>query len=389
MGEIFVSYQSDFILAGITITLFFILIAYRYRYMQPIRYKEAPMKEPLTDKEPISVILYVSTSAEILEKSLSALLTQNYYQYEVIAINYGKNNDTEDVLKRLSLKYSHLYYTYIPQGARYLSKRKLAFTMGIKAAHYERVLFIEPNCSPTSDEWLNEILKYKNNNSTILLGNAIYPFSKGLSQKIIAYEIMTDSLQYLSQVMSGSFIRGYGEYISYKKDLFMAKQGYKNHLNLKCGENDLFIHENATIKNTNVCLSQNSMTTYIEPFSHKEWIKKRFEKNTILHYFKGPGMFIANLEYLFYTLFVLCVIGCIVKGVISHNWILVLFGGVSYTGLYSLKFILYKKAEAMLNVTDIAKWLPILDIIRLYDFIKDKFILVFNKKKSYTCVIKD
>ncbi|MDY3069174.1 MAG: glycosyltransferase [Parabacteroides sp.] len=389
MGEIFVSYQSDFILAGITIVLFFILMAYRYRYMKPIRYKETPTKEPLINKEPISVILYVSSSAEILEKALTALLTQNYDKYEVIAINYGKNNDTEDVLKRLSLKYNHLYYTYIPQEARYLSKRKLAFTMGIKAAHYDRVLFIEPNCRPNSEEWLNEILKYKNDNSTILLGNAIYPFSKGLSQKIIAYEIMTDSLQYLSQAMSGSFIRGYGEYISYKKDLFMAKQGYKNHLNLRCGENDLFIHENATSKNTNVCLSQNSMTTYIEPFSRKEWIKKRFEKNTILHYYKGLGMFNANLEYLFYTLFILCVIACILKGVISHNWILALFGAVTFIELYSFKYILYKKAEAILNVTDIAKWLPILDIIRLYDFIKDKFILVFNRKKSYTCVIKD
>lgn len=389
MGEIFVSYQSDFILAGITIVLFFILMAYRYRYMKPIRYKEAPLLEPLPNKEPISVILYVSSSAEILEKALTALLTQNYDKYEVIAINYGKNNDTEDVLKRLSLKYNHLYYTYIPQEARYLSKRKLAFTMGIKAAQYDRVLFIEPNCQPSTDKWLNEISKYKNDDSTILLGSAIYPFSKGLSQKIIAYEIMTDSLLYLSQAMSGSLIRGYGEYISYKKDLFMAKQGYKNHLNLRCGENDLFIHENATSKNTNVCLSQNSMTTYIEPFSRKEWIKKRFEKNTILHYYKGLGMFNANLEYLFYTLFILCVIACIVKGVISHNWVLALFGAVSFIELYSFKYILYKKAEAILNVTDIAKWLPILDIIRLYDFIKDKFILVFNRKKSYTCVIKD
>ena len=132
MGEIFVSYKSDFILAGITIVLFFILMAYRYRYMKPIRYKEAPLLEPLPNKEPISVILYVSSSADILEKALTALLTQNYDKYEVIAINYGKNNETEDVLKRLSLKYNHLYYTYIPQEARYLSKRKLAFTMGIE-----------------------------------------------------------------------------------------------------------------------------------------------------------------------------------------------------------------------------------------------------------------
>lgn len=389
MGEIFVSYQSDIILAGITLVLFFILITYRYRYMQPIRYKEAPLAGPLPDKGPVSVILYVSVEADVLETALTALLTQKYGKYEVIAINYGKNNDTEDVLKRLSLKYNHLYYTYIPQEARYLSKRKLAFTMGIKAAHYDRVLFIEPNCRPETCDWLSEISKYKKNDSTILLGNAIYPFSKGLLQKNIAYEIMTDSLQYLSQAMSGSFFRGYGEYISYKKDLFVAKQGYKNHLNLRCGENDLFIHENANSNNTNVCLSQNSMTTYIEPFSRKEWIKKRFEKNTILHYYKGLGMFIANLEYLFYTLFILCVIVCIVKGVMSHNWVLALYGAVSFIGLYSFKYILYKKAEAILNVTNIAKWLPILDIIRLYDFIRDKFILVFNRKKSYTCVIKD
>lgn len=75
-------------------------------------------------------------------------LSQDYPDYEVIVVNDGEDSDSEDVLKILSSENKHLYYTYVPVDTQYLSHKKLALTMGIKAAKNDILLFTEANCQP-------------------------------------------------------------------------------------------------------------------------------------------------------------------------------------------------------------------------------------------------
>mgnify|MGYP007083028735 CR=1 FL=1 len=49
-------------------------------------------------------------------------------------------------------------HTYVPSDARYLSRRKLAFTLGVKAAKYDILLFTEANCQPLNDQWLSAMV---------------------------------------------------------------------------------------------------------------------------------------------------------------------------------------------------------------------------------------
>ncbi len=50
-----------------------------------------------------------------------------------------------DFLKRTAAENPHLYYTYIPESSRYMSRKKLQITLGVKAAKYEWIILTEPN----------------------------------------------------------------------------------------------------------------------------------------------------------------------------------------------------------------------------------------------------
>ena len=72
---------------------------------------------------------------ENLRKILPAILEQDYPQFEVIVINDASTDDTEDILGVMEEKYPHLYHSFTPESARYISHKKLALTLGIKPAN--------------------------------------------------------------------------------------------------------------------------------------------------------------------------------------------------------------------------------------------------------------
>lgn len=59
---------------------------------------------------------------------------------EVIVVNDGKNEDVRDAVTRLRTRHRDLHITFTPMQARNLSHKKLAVTVGIKAASHDAVL---------------------------------------------------------------------------------------------------------------------------------------------------------------------------------------------------------------------------------------------------------
>lgn len=109
--------------------------------------------------EGISVIIPAHDDAEELDKHLPLLLSQQYDgDYQVIVVAEQGDSDTEDVLKRVGNN-PHLYTTFIPNSSRYMSRRKLSITLGVKAARYEWIILTDAFSSPQSDEWLRNMAR--------------------------------------------------------------------------------------------------------------------------------------------------------------------------------------------------------------------------------------
>ena len=138
--------------------LFFIQSCYQLGLYRKL-YTHSKQAQGEGNTPPLSVIIVAKDSASDLRKNLPAILEQDYPDYEVIVIyDRADKDESEDVLKLLQDKYHHLYYTFIPDSARYISHKKLGVTMGIKASRHEWLVHTEANCLPSSNQWLRKLV---------------------------------------------------------------------------------------------------------------------------------------------------------------------------------------------------------------------------------------
>lgn len=118
-----------------------------------------------------SVIMTVYDNGQELEEHLPAFLTQDYAPgYEVIVVDESSTDHTEDVLKLQKQQYPQLYTTFLPKPDPHVTRRKLALTIGVKAAKHDWIVFTDIHAAPTSATWLSEIAEAIDSSTDILLG---------------------------------------------------------------------------------------------------------------------------------------------------------------------------------------------------------------------------
>ncbi|MDO4191288.1 MAG: glycosyltransferase, partial [Bacteroidales bacterium] len=106
----------------------------------------------------MSIIICARNEEDNLKQFLPIVLQQDYPTFEVIVVNDGSSDDTITVLDELQKTFPILRYTTIdrnPSSIKYpISPKKMAITLGVKAAKYEQLLFIDADCRPSSTHWL-------------------------------------------------------------------------------------------------------------------------------------------------------------------------------------------------------------------------------------------
>ena len=118
-----------------------------------------------------SVIMTVFDNGSDLEQHLPAFLTQTYEPgYEVIVVDESSTDNTDDVLKLLKQQHPHLYTTFLPKPDIHVVRKRLALTIGVKAAKNEHIIFSDINAFPQDENWLQTIADNLGNTSGIMLG---------------------------------------------------------------------------------------------------------------------------------------------------------------------------------------------------------------------------
>lgn len=161
------------------------------------------------------------------------MLEQDYPQFEVIVINDGNTDESEDYLTILEEKYPHLYHSFVPDSSRYISRKKLAVTLGIKASKYEWLVFTNANCMPQSNQWLRLMARNFTSRTQVVLGYSGYERGKGWLHKRVAFDNLFTSMRYLGFALAGSPYMGIGRNLAYRKELFYQQKGFSAHLNLQ------------------------------------------------------------------------------------------------------------------------------------------------------------
>ncbi|MDY9917344.1 Glycosyltransferase, catalytic subunit of cellulose synthase and poly-beta-1,6-N-acetylglucosamine synthase [Porphyromonadaceae bacterium KH3R12] len=318
---------TEWILGGILLLCFLIqLFFWLFIYRRPYSYQKKKGEPSIPDETlpAISVIVTSKNNAEELGRNLPSILEQDYPNFEVIVVNSGSTDDTDIVLKAAELKYPHLYHTYVPAEADGgINEKKLALTLGIKAAKYDFLLFTEAYCKPSSKHWIREFGKEFTQGKEVILGFSRLEIPKKTGLRgFMLYDNLIHHLKFLSMAILRKPFMGIGRNLAYKKELFFKNKGFSPVLNLEGGEDDIYINRIAPKKKTGVVLSQQGLTETGSVHHFSEWrtLKSRYLYSK--QYYKGFSFRIFSLETFSKYLFYISLIGTIALGIVAGNHIL-------------------------------------------------------------------
>jgi glycosyltransferase involved in cell wall biosynthesis len=247
------------------------------------------LKKPNTpshESPPLSVIICAKNEAENLRVNLPLILNQDYPNFEVVLVNDSSSDETLEVMEAFDKSHKKIKLVDVKSNETFWGNKKYALTLAIKASKNDFLVFTDADCQPNSNQWLKHISSHFSNEKSIVLGYGAYA-KKHLSflNKLIRYETVMTALQYFSYANVGLPYMGVGRNMAYKKDLFFNNNGYSNHINLRSGDDDLFINEVAHKSNTAICFTSPSFTISEPKTKFSEWIlQKRRHISTSKHY---------------------------------------------------------------------------------------------------------
>jgi len=336
--------------------------------------KKVRPTQPSSETIPVSVVICARNEAENLRKYLPMILEQDYPDFEVIVVNDCSDDETEDVLKRLKEKYPHLRTTFLKEQEKFWHGKKLALTVGIKAARNEWLLLTDADCAPSSNEWIKIMSQHFSDDKAIVLGYGGYLEYPGLLNRLIRYETAFIALQYFSFALCRMPYMGVGRNLAYRKSLFFAHKGFASHAKLDSGDDDLFVNQAATPSNVAIEWSDKAHT-YTEPKkTFADWITQKKRHLTTFKKYKKIHKFLLGTEVvsrvIFYATFIF-----LLTNKFYPEVVLILFGIRIINQLLIMHTVFKRLREKRLFV-----WTIFFDFI--FPFIH-LYIYLLNKIRPY------
>lgn len=353
-------------LAAVVVVAFVIQIYYYAgKYGRVATYKQ---KVSGKARPEVSVVVVVEDDPAFVRQVLPRLLAQRYDIFEVVVVDHGSGVEVTDELDRLSAAYPRLHVTRINPDRKFRRRRKLALSVGIKAARYPHVLFTEAFCSPVSDQWLSLMAKGFTAGS-VVVGYTGVESRGGLAGRLIRCSRLMSGVRYLSSAVRGRPYKGSSGNLGFDPALYFAHKGY-NYLNLNVGDDDLFLSRIADKTNTAVVIHPRA--TVRESFGGGLWAwfnERRYATYTFRHYRAGvrAGIF---AELFSRTVFFAAAAALIAlqapwlwigaAGLVVLRWIVVYFtlsrvclrlGETGVLGVFVLHDLFSPLSEALLSIS--------------------------------------
>lgn len=268
-------------LAVLVVAVGYLLLAFRHYIASVSSRVTTDSSTGFPDSYPsVSVIVYAEDDAANLEIFLPQILAQDFpAPYEVIVVNDGADAATKEVIARLERQHSNLYMTFTPLSSRSLSRKKLAVTLGIKAARYDVILHTTGNCQAPSKLWLRAMTRRFTPGTDLVIGYAAPTAAadevREPHKRLHAFDTVRSAIQYLSWAIAGRPFRATGHNLAYRRQVFFDSKGFSRSLNLKYGDDDVFVSQVANSRNTEVELSADSMLLCVETDPAHAYVAKK------------------------------------------------------------------------------------------------------------------
>lgn len=275
--------------AAVMIQLFYSF----YFYFRLVLFKR---KNNPTDHPPVSVVICARNESENLMNHIPIIMEQDYPSFEVVVVNDSSWDDSEDILKALQVKYDNLKVLKLNEDVHRMTGKKFALTMGIKAAKYEQLLLTDADCEPLTNTWISDMMAMRQENRTIVLGVSLLKKGKGFWKNLFRFESAHTAINYSSMALGGTPYMGVGRNLSYDKESFFSVGGFRRHMHVTGGDDDLFINEVCSKSNTCVMPELESQTVSDSPEGIKKWWHQKRRHLSTSGMYKSKHKLLLALE---------------------------------------------------------------------------------------------
>ena len=223
----------------------------------------------------------VHDNADDIERHLPLFLQQEYKgEVQVVIVDESSTDGTSDVLKRFCHQHNNIYVSFVPPTSRYVSRRKLALTIGVKAAKHEWVLFCDITCYPSDNHWLESLASTISEDTEMVIGLTVCSADTTRAMQFFHAE---ESARVMAWGSRGKAIRYNGKALAIRKQLFLSTNGFLNNLKFKRGEYDYLVNEHGANR-VIATHCDNKHHLIIRRHSQHSWINEQlFYKDTYRH----------------------------------------------------------------------------------------------------------
>lgn len=286
-----------------------------------------PQTAPADTAPKVSVIVYSQVTEERLMEYLETLCSQDYPDFEVIVVCESTAESSEILAESCTRRFNNVYVTFIPPGSHNLSRRKLALTLGMKAAKGEIVVTTVSNARIPSLQWLTLLtapFRGKDAESIeISLGYSHIDYSemKGWGKWYREFNALLTDAQWIGYALAGSPYRGDGYNLAFRKKLFFEHKGYSQSIYLHPGDDDIFINEVATTTNTALVLDHESILSIEwDEASKRMWRARKEQYDFTSRWLpRKPFLYAGAISLMQWVILFLCIMTVCVTASSIHS----------------------------------------------------------------------
>lgn len=359
-----------------TLYFFIVVVAIQLTYYVIIfgKFAFAKTQKSNPKKISISVIVCAKNEGENVAQYLPLLLEQDYPDFEIILIDDASSDNTLEIFEEFEKLHSNIKLVKVKNNEAFWGNKKYAMTLGIKASKKDYLIFTDADCYPSTKDWITTMSSQFTMQKTIVLGYGAYEkTAKSFLNKIIRFETLLTAVQYFSWAKMGLPYMGIGRNLAYKKDEFFNVNGFISHIQIRSGDDDLFINQVANSKNTTICYLPESFTYSKPKTSFKAWFTQKRRHVSTANLYKSFDKIQLALFYLSQLLFFILAISLLA---FQYQWIIVL-SLVAFRYLFT--WIILGFSAGKLKEKDVMYWFPIIEIALIFTQLNVFITNIFSK----------
>ena len=355
----------------LSIQLFYFLFVYgRFAFSNPTEEKEYT--------PPVSIIICSKNQVDHCKILVPLLMEQDYPNFEIVLIDDASTDDTLDVFENFEAQYKNIKLVKVENIEAFWGNKKFSMTLGIKAAKYEHLLFIEPNCLPATNQWIAEMASHFDADKSIVIGySKLIKEKKSLANMFMRFENVWQAMHTFGFTQIGKPYRGSGSNLAYHRKEFFNVRGFNDHMKIRFGEDELFVNQASTGKNTTFAISKDSFTLSKPEQNFSNWMQLKRKQLSLSKNFKSSDQIQLQLYNVSFWGFVILAAILLIT---QFEWEIV---SSLIIARYLIAWITMGFATRKLDEKDIIFVYPLLELFWAFTLLNIKLSNLFSKPTQW------